>query len=266
MKLDKANYHSLEANQYYMSHSQYQDFMSCEAMAMAKLRGWSEPPSDALLLGSYVHAYFEGPEAFEQFKLEHPELISSRGASKGELKAQFKIADAMISALENDPLCIFVMRGQKEVIMTAELFGAPWKIKIDNYNPEQNRFSDIKTVMNIRKEIWDPQRGYVSFVEANRYTTQMALYAEIERRYVGRDGWIEPILVAVSKEDPPDKEVIGFKAYDIERELSEIEMNMPRILAVKSGREEPQRCERCRYCRETKRLNRITYYADLIVR
>jgi hypothetical protein len=266
MKLDKANYHSLEANQYYMSHSQYQDFMSCEAMAMAKLRGWSEPPSDALLLGSYVHAYFEGPGAFERFKADHPELFSSRGPTKGELKAQFQVANAMIATLESDPLCIFVMRGEKEVIMTAELFGAKWKIKIDNYNPEQNRFSDLKTVQNIRKEVWDPRNGYVSFVEANRYVTQMALYAEIERRHVGRDGWIEPIIVAVSKEDPPDKEVIGFKAYDIERELSEIEANMTRILAVKSGEIEPERCERCRYCRETKRLNRITYYADLTAR
>lgn len=266
MKLDQVNYHSVEANRHYMSHSQYQDFLTCEAMAMAKLRGWSEPPSDAMLLGSYVHAYFEGPDAHEQFISEHPEMFSSRGPSKGELKAQFRIAETIIQTLENDPLCIFVMQGQKEVILTAELFGTPWRVKIDIYNPDRNRFADLKVVSNIRKEVWDPQRGYVSFVEAYRYTTQMALYAEIERRHVGRDGWIEPLIVAVSKEDPPDKEVIGFKAYDIERELSEIEMNIPRILAVKSGEVEPERCERCRYCRETKRLNRITYYADLIIR
>lgn len=249
-----------------MSHSQYQDFLTCEAMAKAKLNGWKEPPSDALLLGSYVHAYFEGQEAFEQFKAEHPELISSKGPTKGELKSQFQIANAMIRTVENDPLCLFVMRGQKEVIMTANLFGVPWKIKIDNYNPEQNRFSDLKTVANIRKEIWDPKNGYVSFVEANRYTTQIAVYAEVERLNTGRDGWLEPIIVAVSKEDPPDKEVIGFKAYDIERELHDIMMNIDRVMAVKTGREEPTRCERCRYCRETKQLNRITYYADLIAR
>jgi hypothetical protein len=264
MKLDKSNYHTDEANRHYMSHSQYQDFLTCEAMAMAKLQGWKEPQSDALLLGSYVHAYFEGPEAFERFKEEHPEIFSSRGPSKGELKSSFQIANTMISTLENDPLCMFVMRGEKEVVLTAEMFGAVWKVKIDNYNPDQNRFSDLKTVSNIRKEVWDPRNGYVTFVEANHYITQMAVYAEVERRYSGRDGWLEPIIVAVSKEDPPDKEVIGFKAYDIERELFEVEQNLPRILDVKAGREEPKRCERCRYCRETKQLKRIVYYADIL--
>lgn len=264
MKLNKANYHSAEANRFYMSNSQYRDFMTCEALAMARIDGWEEPVSDALLVGSYVHSFFEGPESFEQFKMEHPEMFSSRGPTKGELKYAYRIGDAMIESLKNDALCLFVMQGQKEVIMTAEIFGAPWKIKIDHYNPDQNRFSDLKTTQNIRKQVWDQEKGYVTFVEAYGYLTQMSIYAEIERLYVGRDGWLEPIIVAVSKEDPPDKEVVGFKAYDIQRELEEVARNMDRILEVKSGLVEPERCEKCRYCRETKQLNRITYYADLI--
>ncbi|KKC50173.1 hypothetical protein VE23_25040 [Paenibacillus sp. D9] len=230
---------------------------------MAMMDGWKEPQTDALLIGSYVHAYFEGPEAFEEFKANNPELISSRGPTKGELKTEFKKANNLIRAIESDPMCMFMLQGEKEVILTANFAGADWKIKIDCLNRDNNRFSDIKTTDSITKETWDKKLGYVSFVESKGYLTQMSLYAEIERLDAGRDGWIEPIIVAVSKEDPPDKAVVGLKAYDIERELDQIRENMPRILSVKSGSEAPNRCEKCRYCRETKQLTKITYYADL---
>lgn len=265
-QLDSQNYHSNEANIHYWSNSQYKDFLSCEAQAMAKLQGWSEPPSEALLIGSYVHSYFEGSEEFQEFKESNPEIISSKGPTKGQIKSNFRFADQMIKTIENDPLCMFILQGQKEVIMTAEFAGAQWKIKMDNYNPERLRFSDIKTVQSITKETWDPEGGYVSFVQAQGYTTQMALYAEIERRTVGRDGWIEPYIVAVSKEDPPDKAVISINALDVDRELESIQTRMPRLIEVKAGRKEPIRCESCRYCRETKRLNKIIHYSELVTR
>lgn len=266
LQLNSDNYYSSEANIEYWSNSQYKDFMSCEARAMAKLRGWHEPASDALLIGSYVHAYFEGPEAFENFKANTPEIISSKGPTKGMLKSGFLIADQMINTLKNDPLCMFVLQGQKEVIMTMDFAGAKWKMKLDCYNPDRNRFSDIKTVQKIQKETWDSNNGYVTFVEANGYVTQMALYAEAERRTKGRDGWIEPIIVAVSKEDPPDKAVITLDGYDIQRELEAIQSNMPHLIEVKSGLIEPNRCENCRYCRKTKKLNKIVHYSELINR
>ena len=266
MQLNESNYFSVEADRLYWSNSQYKEFLDCEARAMAKLRGWSEPTTDALLLGSYVHAHFEGPEALQRFKDENPELISTRGRTKGNLKAEYRLAGEMIKTIENDALCMFVLQGRKEVIMTAEFAGTRWKIKMDNYALDRNRFSDIKTVQEIHKENWDPENGYVSFVQKNKYVTQMALYAEIERIVQGRDGWIEPIIVAVSKQDPPDKAVIGINGYDIKRELETIESNMPHLIEVKAGLVKPRRCELCRYCRETKQLNQIIHYSDLINR
>ena len=266
VQLNNQNYHSNEANLFYWSNSQYKEFLDCEARAVAKLQGWTEPPSDALLIGSYVHSYFESKEVFEEFKANTPQIISSRGPTKGMLKSEFLVADRLIHTIENDPLCMFVLQGKKEVIMTMEFAGARWKVKLDCYNPDRNRFSDIKTVQKIHKETWDPSNGYVTFVEAQGYVTQMSLYAEAERRNKGRDGWIEPIIVAVSKEDPPDKAVISLDAYDIQRELDGIQANMPRLVEVKSGRAEPRRCENCRYCRETKVLNKIVHYSELITR
>ena len=71
MVLTAENYYSQEANEEYMSVSQFKDFcgtygkMPCEFTAMEKLKGrWEEPKSKALMVGSYVDSYFEGREAF----------------------------------------------------------------------------------------------------------------------------------------------------------------------------------------------------------
>jgi len=78
------------------------------------------------------------------------------------------------------------------------------------------------------------------------------------------DEWAEPYIVAVSKEDPPDKAVISL-VDDIRfaKELDFIQVNMPHILAVKNGIEEPHRCDRCAYCRETKALKRVMHYSEI---
>ena len=39
LELDQNNYYYPEANQQYFSVSQYKDFMQCEAMDLAKIRG-----------------------------------------------------------------------------------------------------------------------------------------------------------------------------------------------------------------------------------
>lgn len=256
--LTAANYHSVEANQRYMSVSQYKDFRKCEAMAMAKLRGWKEPENNALLLGSYVHAHFEGE--LETFVQEHPELFKKDGT----LKAEYQHANRMIEAIETDPFCMFTLEGQKEVIMTAPIAGCLWKVKIDCYNPEQGRISDLKTTSSIRDKCWDARYGYVSFVEAYGYVLQMAVYCEVEKRNTGRSGWLEPLIVAVSKEDPPDKAIISFDEHRMMLELEELQENLPRVLDVKTGIEPPKRCERCRYCRETKKVDRVIHFSDLL--
>lgn len=273
MKLTKDNYHSIEANQEYMSHSQYQDFIKCEEMAMAKLSGkYSEGNADALLIGSYVHAYFEGEAAMKEFKGSHPELFSSRGATKGELKSTYQIAEKMIDTLRNDALCMSVMQSDKnaqcykEVIFRADFAGCTWRIMIDAYKPSAGYFADLKTTKSIVEGQWKQVEEFanekywlkVSFIEAYNYWMQMAIYSEIERIANNRASRLEPVIVAASKEDPPDKAVITM-ADDarLDDELIEIERKMPRILAVKAGNEPPRRCESCAYCRATKKLSKV---------
>lgn len=262
--LTRTTYRSEWANREYMSVSQYKEFRKCEAAALAKLnKDWDEGESDALLLGSYVHAHFEGK--LNEFKEQHPELYATTGKNKGQLYAKFAIADKMIQALESDPFCMYVLEGEKEVIVTGEIGGVKWKGMLDVLNVERGMFTDLKTSVDLYKRFWSVEYGsWVSFVEAYDYPLQMSVYAELERQKAARESYLEPIMAAVSKEDIPAIEVIGGFVDRIDIELKLLAERLPRVIAVKEGREEPKRCERCDYCRSTRKLTKMVHYADLI--
>lgn len=261
MKLTPENYYSQEANEAYMSVSQYKDFMKCEAAALAKIKGkYQDIKHEALILGSYVHAAIEGEEAFEEFRKNTPELYTA----KKELKAPYKMANNMIDCILSDELCTAVLTGEKEVILTADLFGISWKAKIDVLSREFGRLTDLKTVKGIREKYWNGHK-YVSFVQAYQYDVQMAVYAEIERLSGDENHeYLEPIIVAVSKEEVPDKEIIWFDTELITEKLAEVGNNIPRIASVKAGEVEPTSCGKCNYCKAHKRLDSMTHYLDLL--
>lgn len=264
LKLTAENYHSLEANRDYMSVSQYKDFLNCEEAAFEKLKGNnSESESDALLIGSYVHAHFEG--LLDEFRSNHPKLFVTKGERKGELLEKYRVAERMITAIEGDPFCMFTLQGEKETIITAELGGVLWKAKIDVLNHEQERFADIKTVRDIYGRHWSTEHGaWVSFVERYGYVLQMCVYAELERVHSKRTTRFEPAIVAVSKEDVPAIEVIGGFESRMDLEIGLVLEKLPRIVAIKEGREKPRRCERCAHCKTTRRLSGLIHYMDLI--
>lgn len=265
MILTPENYYSNEANRLYMSVSQYKDFIKCEAAALAKLNGnFEDGDQDCFTLGSYVHAAVEGEQAFSEFISRHPEIYSSKGSTKGELKAEYKKADRMIQTIMSDPLCVQMLEGEKEIIITAELFGVMWKAKFDVRSREEGRLTDLKTVKEIRARYWnEEQRRWESFVEHFGYVTQMSVYRELDRLHSRSFEPLEPFIVAVSKEEEPDKEVICFDDETLEMELQHVREHLPRVVAVKEGLEEPNRCGKCRYCRQTKKAT-IIHYSNLL--
>ena len=265
MNLTPENYYSNEANRHYMSVSQYKDFLKCEAAALAKLNGeYEESKQDCFLLGSYVHAAIESVEANVKFREEHPEIFCSTGKNKGELKSEYRSADVMIDTILSDDLCATMLQGEKELIVTAELFGVLWKAKIDVCSPDDGRITDLKTVKSIREKYYNPTLGrYESFIEHFGYTTQLAVYSELERLHSKRFERLEPFIVAVSKEDVPDKEIICFDDATLETELQKVRERLPRVQSVKLGYVEPERCEKCKYCRKTKKAQ-IVHYSNLL--
>jgi len=263
MKLTHETYHSLEANFEYMSRGQYKGFAyECEAKEIAKLSGvWVDEPSIALEVGQYVHSWNDGTR--REFMATHPGMFTQ----KLTLKADYLIADKMIATLERDTFSMYCLEGEKEVIITAQMFGATWKVMLDVQNNERRRIVDLKTTRSITEKVWDEEtRKKVSFVEAYSYPLQMSIYTEIERLAMGRDegDWSKFLIVAVSKEKFPDKAVINMTDPErLVKELADVEAHMPRILAVKAGIEEPIRCECCNYCRSTKQLTGAIHYSEL---
>ena len=167
MRLTNDNYFSPEASQEYFSVSQYKTFLDCPARAMAEIRGeYKRPMTTALLVGSYVDSYFEG--TLDKFKEEHPEIFKKDGS----LKADYAQAETIIERIEADELFMKHLSGKKQVIKTATMFGAKWKIKIDSYHPGK-QIDDLKVMRSLERIMGK------SFVEHWMYDLQMAYYKDI---------------------------------------------------------------------------------------
>ena len=230
MKLTNENYYSPEANKEYVSVSQYKDFCgtygkrACEFEAMEKLAGrWNPPPSLPMMVGSYVDSYIEGTLA--SFKKEHPEVFTSTG----ELKAAYKKAEELIARIKRDKYFMKYLSGEKQTIMTADLFGVKWKIKMDSYIPGV-AIVDLKVMASITENKWVKDIGYLDFV-----------------RYWGYD-----------------IRIIQVTQNYLDEALMLVESNIRRLIEVKSGEEEPDRCDACDCCRHNRILREPISILDLV--
>lgn len=257
--LSRDNYYDHSTDWPYQSKTWYQKFITCEAEALAELKGDWNPEKNAtpLLVGNYLHSYFESEEAHDRFLEEHKKELYKYGNPERGIKSDFKKADNMIEALEYDPSFQALYKGDKEVIVKGELFGVNWKGRIDCLNLEKGYFLDLKTVDDIHKKHWsDSQKRYVSFIEARGYDMQMAIYQELIEQTFGVK--CTPYIIAVSKQDIPDKDIFSIPDYFMASRMLEIKDGQERVEAVKNGEVEPKRCEHCDYCRSTKKLSAIT--------
>lgn len=239
MILTNDNYFSAKANTEYLSVSQYKQFQKCETAALAELRGeWKRPKTTALLVGSYVDAWFEG--TLGQFYVENPDICKRDGS----LKADYVQAAQIVDRVQRDALFMEYMSGKKQTIFTAELFGAKWKIKVDSLLPD--KIVDLKVMRSMERIMGK------SFVEHWGYDLQMAIYAAVYKAVTGED--LNTYLAVVTKQTPSDLEIIEIPKWRREELLEDVRRNIPRILAIKSGQETPERCGVCDYCRATKTL------------
>lgn len=261
MQLTDGNYYSQEANREYMSVSQFKDFagtygkLPCEFTALEKLEErWEEEETTALMVGSYVDSHFEG--TLDKFKADHPSLFKKDGG----LRADYVKANDIIARIERDEYFMRYMSGQKQVIMTGELFEAKWKIKIDSYIPDV-AIVDLKVMSSITKPEWVRDLGYLSFIEYWGYDMQGAVYQEIVRQNTGKK--LPFYIAAATKEKEPDIRIIHVTDNYLQAALSVVETNMPRVLRVKNGEAEPDRCELCDCCRHNRVLSRPISVMDL---
>jgi len=269
MELNKSNYFSKEAEELYMGSSSLKAWDrfhgGCEAKEVAKRKGeWVEPSNPAFLLGSYLHAWSDG--TLPEFMANTPELFKKDGT----LLAKYALGDEMIRVFKSDPAMMKMREGDKEQIFTGEINGVPFKIQVDilNLKPSNGMppyFADIKTTKKMTEKYWNSEtRAYETFIQKYDYPMQFAIYAEILRQNLGMDTYLDCYILAVDKQDVPDHEII-FMDVDsfIKEKLEEIELILPRIMAVRNGEVEPDRCGLCEYCRSTKKIIKPIHYLDL---
>ena len=264
MILAADNYYSAEANRQYMSVSQFKEFngtygkMACEFEAMEKLAGrWKPEPSTALLVGSYVDSYVEG--TLDDFKSRNTDILTA----KGELKAPYKKAEEIIARIERDKYFMKYLSGEKQTIMTAELFGCEWKIKMDSYIPGKV-IVDLKVMASITDLKWVKDIGYLDFVRYWGYDLQGAIYQKIVEINTGKR--LPFFIAAVTKEVEPDIRIIQVTQNYLDEALTVIESNIRRVLSVKNGEVEPDRCDLCDCCKHNRVLKAPISIMDLTYR
>ena len=254
MNLTNDNYFSPDANRTYWSVSQFKEFNRCEACGLASVRGeWEREETDSLLIGSYVDAYFSG-EMDDFVERNFEKMFSKRG---GGLLAKFEHANDLIRRIESDPLMMEYLAGEHQTIMSADLFGVPWKIKMDVYN--ENRIVDLKVVKDF-EDIYDKGYGWRSWIEYWGYDIQGAVYQKIEQTVTNRNQPLPFYLAAVTKEKYPDIKVIQIPQHILDTALKLVEAKIDRFDLIKQGEVEPIRCERCDYCKSTKKLTAPEIY------
>lgn len=259
-----------------LSYSRYKRYKQCQAKAYAVDNGiWVEERDETpLLLGNYVHSYFENPEAHEKFMAENGDkLLAKTGENKGKLKSGFIIGDKMIESLKDDDGFNRLYHGyssdnvQKEMIVCGEIEGVPVKGKLDSVNLSRGYFVDLKTMKSIYSEEWNADlRKRVPAAVNNilnfGYHGQLALYRELLKQMTDKE--FRPLIVAVSKENVPDKDILKIDEEWLEEGLGNLKADIVEVWDVIKGKQKPKKCGCCDYCRSEKKLNAVISLNDLI--
>ena len=245
MKLTSENYYNNEANRYYFSASQFKAFRKCEATALAELNGEYEPERGrALLLGSFVDEMLTGTRKSQMKFLE--ENNGDLFKKNGEPYADVEQATETVARVKNQPLMMKYLGGKHQQIMTGEIEGVPFKIKMDSYKPGEF-IADLKYMASLRSpNLFEPMISYWG------YDIQAACYQEIVRQNTGEK--LPFFFVVATKEKPAHLEVGKISQINMDMALERVEKTLPRFAAIKRGEIEPDRCEEygCDYCTATK--------------
>ena len=270
MKLTNGNYYGAKANREFMSVSQFKAFQKCEAMAMAELKGeYERPQSKALLLGSFVDEMLTGTKKSQiQFVCDNFSELFQKSSKLSKLdeagravvisdyfadifnvdnKPYAEIVQALetIERIKKQPLMMKHFKSKHQVIMTGEIAGVPFKIKMDNYKPDEF-IADCKYMASLRSpNLFEPMVKYWG------YDLQGAVYQEIVYQNTGKR--LPFYLDVATKETPAHLAVAEIKQYDLDEALETVKALAPRFKQIKNGEILPDRCDEygCDYCTTT---------------
>lgn len=259
--LTPENYYSKKANELYMSNSLFKSVYGhpahphpCEA---AGIFGAKEE-TEALLVGSYVDAYFEGPDSFEKFKADNYGKIMLNSG-----KAPYKFiqkADAAIARAERDPVFMHYMSGEHQRVMTGEIANQPFKIKMDAYHPHE-MIVDLKYVKSFAVEYNEALKKRATFIETYGYPIQGAIYQEIVYQNIGKR--LPFYIAAITKEDVPDFDVVEIPQDMLDEALEYVKISLiGKPYSMIKANPNACHCRSCAYCRDQKKLAGPMKYED----
>ena len=244
MELNESTYYDEKASHEFMSVSQFKNFQKCEAAAMAELTGEYAPERGrALILGSYVDEMLTGTkESRDKFVEENRAELFKRN---GEPYADVAQAAEAVARVWKQPLMMKYLGGEHQVIMTGEIEGVPFKIKMDSYQPGEF-IADLKYMASLRSpNLFQPMISYWG------YDIQAACYQEIVRQNTGER--LPFMFVVATKERPAHLTVGQISQWNMDEALDVVKKKIKRFQAIKAGEIMPERCEEygCDYCTET---------------
>ena len=281
-ELNAETYFSTEANLKYLDCSTYKNVVGtagrkgCECRALAIAKGeYEQPKTEALLVGSYVDAYFD--KSLSQFCLDNMEYVFSKASIKKfeksgkaeeleRLKA-FEQADIMIKRAIKEPLFMKYVEGETQKILTADIDGVPIRVKLDSF--DGHRITDIKTAASITETYYAKDSGQrLNFVENFGYIEQAFFYQTAVEQNFGKH---LPFYLAVitkekhNNEPHPRVAVIQIPDKIIEDKGKEIREKIKGVWNVLQGEYEPVPCKTCEWCADNLPLEKVISIDELML-
>lgn len=253
LQLTPQTYFSIEADREYMSVSQYKQFKNCESKALYNI----EQPDT-----TYKPQFIEG-KLFEElvagdpklFMAQHPEMISSRGPTAGQLKSEFqRVANAAEKFNSQKFFKDIINKCEKQVILTGVINDIPVKCCLDLFDRETNSIYDIKCMKDFNEQWSKEEKKYIPWYYAWGYVLQLAVYREIVKQNFGKEPK-EIALLAATKEEIPDIQAIKFNTELLDIELIDFMHNIRLYDEIKKGIIKPTPCNCCSYCKTIKEIH-----------
>jgi hypothetical protein len=214
-------------------------------MAMAKLNGEYEPERGrALTLGSFVDEMLTGTKKSQEKFIE--ENRSELFKKNGDPYADVEQAMETVERVRKQPLMMHYLSGKHQKIMTGEIEGVPFKIKMDSYDPNEY-INDLKYMASLRSP-----NLFTPMVEYWNYDIQAACYQEIVYQNTGKR--LPFFFTVATKEKPAHLAVGQISQWNIDKAMETVKSHIRRFQAIKEGKVEAERCEDygCDFCTSTK--------------
>lgn len=255
LQLTPETYFSIEADKEYFSVSQYKNFKACSLKAMHDLEIPDETYKESFLQGSLFEALVAGNS--QLFIAQHPEIISSRGSTAGQLKSEFqRVVKAAEKFNSQEFFRDIIEKCEKQVILTGEICGVPVKCCLDLFDRETFSIYDIKCMKDFNEQWSKEEKKYIPWYYAWGYVLQLAVYRLIVKQNFNSEPK-EVALLAASKEETPDIQALKFDDSLLGLELIEFKNNIKHYDNIKKGLEKPIACGHCDYCKKMKQINKF---------